>query len=186
MFTNLSFKTVITLWPVDPLLDNNRETNEITAIARQQRHKYAKVMELLLGSGPHATTEVLLGAVFSMGPLRGYITQPTELVLTEENHHFFTFYTKADRLVKVVIRHLPGNTSAEDITVVLQDTDYIISVKQVTTKHPTPKGWVVHTSLPLFLVTVARNQKVPIIFKLTTFCNIVIKIEAYKSQNEVT
>jgi hypothetical protein len=32
---------------------------------------------------------------------------------------------------------------------------------------PTPKGGVIHTALPLFLVTLARNQKVPEIFKLT-------------------
>jgi hypothetical protein len=42
-----------------------------------------------------------------------------------------------------------------------------------------------HTSLLLFLVTVARNQKAPKIFGLTTFCNIVIKVEAYKSQNRL-
>jgi hypothetical protein len=37
--------------------------------------------------------------------------------LTEKNLHFFIFYTKTVKLVKAVIRHLPGNTSAEDITV---------------------------------------------------------------------
>jgi hypothetical protein len=38
-----------------------------------------------------------------------------------EKNHFFTFYTKVDKPVKIVIRHLPGNTSAEDITVALQE-----------------------------------------------------------------
>jgi hypothetical protein len=56
----------------------------------------------------------------------------------------------------------------------------------MTAKHPTPEGWVTHTSLPLFLVTVARNQKAPEIFKLTTFRNIVKKVEAYRSQNGLT
>jgi hypothetical protein len=37
--------------------------------------------------------------------------------LTEKSLHFFIFYTKTDKSVKAVIRHLPGNTSAEDITV---------------------------------------------------------------------
>jgi hypothetical protein len=41
--------------------------------------------------------------------------------LIEKNVHFFTFYTKADKLVKAVIRHLPGNNSAEDITMALQE-----------------------------------------------------------------
>jgi hypothetical protein len=42
---------------------------------------------------------------------------------SEKNLHFFTFYTKADNPVKALIRHLPGNISAEDTTVVLHETD---------------------------------------------------------------
>jgi hypothetical protein len=41
-----------------------------------------------------------------------------------ENLRFFTFYTKADKPVKVVIRDLPGSISAEDTTVALQEIDY--------------------------------------------------------------
>jgi hypothetical protein len=49
------------------LLGNDRETNnETTTIAMQQLRKYATVLELLLGSRPRATMEVLLEAVFSM------------------------------------------------------------------------------------------------------------------------
>jgi hypothetical protein len=61
---------------IDLLLGNNHET---MAIAREQLHKYAAVLEPLLGSGPHARLEVLLEAVFSKGPFQGYITQPTKL-----------------------------------------------------------------------------------------------------------
>jgi hypothetical protein len=58
---------------------------------------------------------------------------------------------------------LPGNTSADNITVALQEIYYdVISVKQMTTKHLTPEGEVTHTSLPLFLVTIARNKKAQI------------------------
>jgi hypothetical protein len=39
--------------------------------------------EQLLGSGPRATMEVLLEVVFSMDPLQGYITVPTELNVVE-------------------------------------------------------------------------------------------------------
>jgi hypothetical protein len=46
----------------------------------RQLRKYATVLESI-GSGPRDTMEVLLEAVFLMGPLRGYITQPTELSL---------------------------------------------------------------------------------------------------------
>jgi hypothetical protein len=68
------------MWHIDPLLGNDREThNEKTAIAMQQFRKYATVLEPLLGSGPRATMEVLLEAVFSMDPHRGYVTRSTEL-----------------------------------------------------------------------------------------------------------
>jgi hypothetical protein len=56
-----------------------------------------------------------------------------------------------DKLVKAVIRHLPGNTCAENITVALHKTDYnMISVKQMTSKCPTPEEGATYTSLPLF------------------------------------
>jgi hypothetical protein len=63
------------LWHIDPLLCNGRET---TTTARQHLHKHTTVLELLLGSSLRATMEILLEVVFSMGPLRGYITWLTE------------------------------------------------------------------------------------------------------------
>lgn len=63
------------MWHIDPLLGNDRETHETTAIAMQRLSKYATVLELLLGSG----LEVMLKAVFSIDPHRGYVTRPTEL-----------------------------------------------------------------------------------------------------------
>jgi 7,8-dihydro-6-hydroxymethylpterin-pyrophosphokinase len=55
------------LWHIDPLLGDNCKTNgEAIAIARQQLHKYASVLEPLFDGGPCATMEVLLEAVFSM------------------------------------------------------------------------------------------------------------------------
>jgi hypothetical protein len=57
---------------------------------------------------------------------------------------------------------LPGNISAEDITVALQKMDYdVINVKEKTAKRPTPEGQVTYTSLHLSLVVIARNQKAP-------------------------
>jgi hypothetical protein len=38
-----------------------------------------------------------------------------QIFLTEKNLHFFTLYRKADKPVKNVIRHPPGNISAENI-----------------------------------------------------------------------
>jgi hypothetical protein len=49
------------------LLGNDHEkNNEVTVIDIQQLRKYATVLGSLLGSGPRATMEVLLEAVFSM------------------------------------------------------------------------------------------------------------------------
>jgi hypothetical protein len=62
----------LTLWHIDQLLGNDRETNnETTTTAMLQLHEYATV--------PRATVEVLLEAVFLCGSLQGYITRPTEL-----------------------------------------------------------------------------------------------------------
>jgi hypothetical protein len=70
----------LVLWHIDLLLGNDCEkSNKTTAIARQQLRKYAKLLEPFLGSGPRASMEVLLEALFSIGPFLGYITRPTEL-----------------------------------------------------------------------------------------------------------
>jgi hypothetical protein len=74
----------------------------------------------------------------------------TQKLLTEQNLHFSAFYTKADKPVKAAIMHLPGNTSAEDIILALQETDYgVISIKQMTAKRPTPEGGIPHLPPPL-------------------------------------
>jgi hypothetical protein len=108
----------------------------------------------------------------------------TQNLLSQKGFPFFTFYTKGDKAVKAVIRHLPNNNSSEDITVALQEMAYeVISVKQITAKHPSPEGEVTIVSLPLFLITVVRNQKSLDIFKISSICNIIVKVEAYKSKN---
>jgi hypothetical protein len=66
--------TILILWHIGSLLGNDRETNETTAIARQRLHNYATILYPLLGKGPRATMHVLLEAMSSMIPLRGYIT----------------------------------------------------------------------------------------------------------------
>jgi hypothetical protein len=45
------------MWHIDPLLRNDRETNDTTAIAMQEFRKYATVLEPLLGSSPPAAVE---------------------------------------------------------------------------------------------------------------------------------
>jgi hypothetical protein len=69
--------------------------------------------------------------------------------LDEKKLHYFTFYTKASKPVKTIIRYLPCNISAEDITVAFQEIDYeCISVKQVTAKRPIPEEGITNTSIP--------------------------------------
>jgi ABC-type uncharacterized transport system substrate-binding protein len=48
--------------------------------------------------------------------------------LSEKNLHLFSFYIKACKPVKAVIRHLPGNVSADDITMILQEYTITSSV----------------------------------------------------------
>jgi hypothetical protein len=77
--------------------------------------------------------------------------------LTEKNLHFFTFYTEAGKLVKAVIRHLPSNTSAEEITRAFQEIDKTDDCQMSHCRRGGGEGGAIHASL---LVTLARSQKV--------------------------
>jgi hypothetical protein len=75
---------------------------------------------------------------------------------------------------------LPNNTSSEDVTVALQELGYeVISVKQLTAKRPSPEGGVACISPRIFLVTLARSQKLQDIFKFANLRNMIVKVEAY-------
>jgi hypothetical protein len=64
--------------------------------------------------------------------------------LSQKGLPFFTFYTKGGKPVKAVNRHLPNNTSSEDIRVTLQELGYeVISVKQMMAKRPSAEGGVI-------------------------------------------
>jgi hypothetical protein len=61
---------------------------------------------------------------------------------------------KSVKPIKAIIRHLPGNTSAEDIAKELLALGFsIISVRQMTSTRPQ-----VSANLPLFLVTLPRSE----------------------------
>jgi hypothetical protein len=67
--------------------------------------------------------------------------------------------------------------------VALQELGYeVISVKEMTAKRPPPGGGATLLSLALFLITLARNQKSLDIFKISSLCNIIVKVEAYTSK----
>jgi hypothetical protein len=49
-----------------------------------------------------------------------------------------------------------------------------------------PQGGIQLINIPLFLVTLARNEQSTEIFKLTSISHVVIKVEAYRAQAVLT
>jgi hypothetical protein len=99
----------------------------------------------------------------------------------------FIYHPKPLRPVKAVIRHLPGDTAAEYFPNELVAFGIsVISVRQLTATKQQPQGGNHLVNLPLFLVTLARNEKPPEIFKLTNFSHVIIKAEAYRAQAGLT
>jgi hypothetical protein len=100
--------------------------------------------------------------------------------------NYYTFYPKSEKPIKAVIRHLPTDTPAEDISNGLVDLGFdVVSVKQMTSTRSS-EGERVQVNLPLFLITLIRNTKSPEIFRLNNLCHIAIKVEAYRAQNSLT
>jgi hypothetical protein len=74
--------------------------------------------------------------------------------LESHNLHYLTFYPKSLKPTKAVIRHLPLNTPAQDISDGLMDLDFdIISVKQMSIIRRSPSEGTLSKNLPLFLIT---------------------------------
>jgi hypothetical protein len=93
-------------------------------------------------------------------------------------------YAKSEQNIKAVIRHLPPNTTAEDIYDGLVSLGFdVISVKQMTT---TPPKESKITNLPLFHLTLPRTAKSQEIFHLPSRCHIAIRVEAYRAQSALT
>jgi hypothetical protein len=103
------------------------------------------------------------------------------------NLSYYTFYHKYEKPMKTVIRHLPHNTPAEDISDGLVSLWFdVISVKQMTTTRRTPSDVSSTINLPLFLITLPRTIKSQEIFRLQNLCHIAIRVEAYIVQNGLT
>jgi hypothetical protein len=112
--------------------------------------------------------------------------QAVKNYLSTQSLTYFTFYPKSQKPIKAVIRHLPHNTPAEDIAEGLGDIGFdVISAKQISSVRRSPEG-PTNITLPLFLVTPPRTTKSSELFKLSSLCNISIKVEAYKSNNILT
>jgi hypothetical protein len=86
-----------------------------------------------------------------------------------------------------VIRHLPLNTPAEDISDGLVSLGFdVVSVKQMTATRRSPPEKSKITNLPLFLVTLPRTAKSQETFRLSSLCHIAIRMEACRAQNALT
>jgi hypothetical protein len=83
------------------------------------------------------------------------------------NLSYYSFYQKFGKPLKAVIRHLPQNTPAEDISDALVSLGFdVISVKQMTaTRRSSPEGSKT-INLPFFLITLPRATKSQEIFRL--------------------
>jgi hypothetical protein len=112
--------------------------------------------------------------------------------LQKENLHFFTFHPKSLKAIKAVTSHLPSVIPAEEIYEALTDLGFdVMSVKQMTlSRRSLPeagqKSANPHLPLLLFPVILPRNEKSQEIFILTGLCHISIKVEAYRSSNNLT
>lgn len=75
---------------------------------------------------------------------------------------YFTFFLKTEKPIKAVIRHLPINTPAEDISDRLVNLGFdVVSVKQMTTaRWSSPEGPKI-TNLPPFPSYPAQDGKIP-------------------------
>jgi hypothetical protein len=107
--------------------------------------------------------------------------------LEDKNLSYFTFFHKSEKHIKGVIRHLPLNTPAKDISNGLTDLGFdIISVKQMTSTRKSPSEGSLPRNLPLFLITLPRTAKSQEIFRLRALCHITIGVHTYRAQNGLT
>jgi hypothetical protein len=109
-------------------------------------------------------------------------------LFNNEKLSYFTSHPKSLKPIKAVIRHLPTNTPADEIYEALTELGFeVISVKQMSSnRRAPPEGGSKSKKLPLFLITLPRNEKSQNIFKLTGLCHISIKVETYRNQNCLT
>jgi hypothetical protein len=93
-----------------------------------------------------------------------------------QNLSYYSFFPKSEKPIKAVIRHLPLNNPAEDIS----DGFDVVSIKQMTATGRSPPEESKTINLPLFLVTLPRTAKSQEMFRLSSLCHIAIRVEAYR------
>jgi hypothetical protein len=94
---------------------------------------------------------------------------------------YYTIISKSLNPMKAVIRQLPEDTPAEDISNELVALGYsVISVRQMTATRPQLQGGLQTFNTPLHLGTLTRNENTMGIFKLTNVGHIIIRCEVYR------
>jgi hypothetical protein len=86
--------------------------------------------------------------------------QAIKTYFENQNLSYFSFFTKSETPIKAVIRNLPHNTPAEDISDGLVNLGFdVINVKQMTTTRRSPPEKSKIITLQLFLVSLPRTPK---------------------------
>jgi hypothetical protein len=94
--------------------------------------------------------------------------------MDKNNIQYFTFSANPEKAIKAVIRHLPPDTPAEDISISLEDLSFnAINVMQMIVTRRAPNGQTHVDPLPPSLVTLTRSIKSQEIFKLNSLNHIV-------------
>jgi hypothetical protein len=107
--------------------------------------------------------------------------------LESQGISYVTFFPKSQKNIKAVIRHLPINCPAQDISEGLTDLGFdILSVKQMTSTRRSQSEGTETRNLPLYLITLPRTAKSQEVFKLRALCQIAIRVEAYSVQYGLT
>jgi hypothetical protein len=142
-----------------------------TNLIQLQKQLKDVVAETFEFSNTRNGTRVLTKSLADFQSVKSYFDQ----------HRLFysSFIPKSEKPFKAVIRHLPINIPAEDISDGLVNLGFdVISVKQMTTTRRSSPDDPKSIYLPLFLTTLPRSEKSQEIFRLPSLCHIVIKVEA--------
>jgi hypothetical protein len=104
--------------------------------------------------------------------------QSVKFHFDSQNISYYSFFPKAVKTIRAVIRHLPQNTPAEDISDGLTSLGFDVVSKQITTTCRSPPEESKVTNLPILLVTLPRTAKFQEIFRLPSLCHIATRVEA--------
>jgi hypothetical protein len=89
--------------------------------------------------------------------------------LEKNNLPYFTFSPNSEKPIKAVMRHLPPDTPAEEISNSLEGLGFsVINVRQMAANLRAFHGKAYVETLPLFLITLTGNLKSQKIFKLNS------------------